>query len=281
MANGHIEIHDPFNAQHGTKNGTSNSESTEDMVELRILMAYAQRRRPKQTTSEQDDASTGTPKDNDARGSPSTQTEGITVEKKKKKKIWRHFPKVLMCLKPQSKDEISTPCYGDERTDRSGWKEEEDLENVASRLAEIFPEVLFVPPELESDAPEDEVEKVIGLLLRDAGDRLYERELKDTNISDLLRDYNFFERVILSLFSRMGLMDYRRTNADSLGPKESLKTQIAVACEATTRLSVLDTLPMNRLMVNGARFLNVHFSSWAEQQGGYEKAFDSDEDEVH
>ncbi|KAJ0012638.1 hypothetical protein NQD34_016972 [Periophthalmus magnuspinnatus] len=280
MANGHVEIHDPIKGQNGitcsteSKKSTSSLERPEDMPEFRILMAYAQRRRP-QTASQENPS---TPNGNN----PSMQTDEITLEKKKKKKksIWKRFPKVLTCLKPQTKEEIPSPDDAEEDTGIETFRcvQEEDFEDVAVRLAEISAEIPFIPPEIETDSNDDEVEKVIGLLLRDAGDRLYERELKDTNMTDLLGNYSFFEKVILSLLLRMGLS----TNTESLGPKVSPKTQIAVTCEATTRLSVLDTLPMNRLLGHGARFLKTHFSSWAEEQGGYEKAFDSQEDdEVH
>ncbi|KAJ0056860.1 hypothetical protein NL108_000649, partial [Boleophthalmus pectinirostris] len=242
MANGHVEIHDLFSGQNGitssteSKKYTSCLESSEDMVEFRILMAYAQRRRPKDASQE----NSSTPHNNN----PSTQTEGAKAEKKKKKKkkkIFKKLPKVLTCLKPQTKEEIPSPCDGEKDTSipsfRSGkilinfpgWLQKEDFEDckIAIRLAEISDEIPFVPPDIESDAPEDEVEKVIGLILRDAGDRLYEKELKDKNIVDLLGNYSFFENVILSLLKRMGLS----TNTESLGPKVSPKTQIAVACE--------------------------------------------------
>lgn len=294
MDNEHIEIHDPFKGQNGishrtdsTKKSVFNSENIEDMIEFRILMAYATRRRPKEATETGHD-NPSAPNDNTANGTPSIQTEKIPEKRKKKKKVWKRLPKVLTCLKPQTKEESSLPCHGDDddggkgadnATGRSAGALKRDyLEDVAARLAEISDEIPFVPPEIETDAPDDDVEKVIGLLLREDGDRLYERELKGTNVADLLGNYSFFERVIIALLTRMGL----RSNTETLGPRVSNKAQIAVICEATSRLSVLDTLPMNRLLGNGARFLKMNFSSWAEQHGGYENALQSEEDEeVH
>lgn len=294
MANGHVEIHDLFNGQNGISNSiasnklsVSHSENMEDMIEFRILMAYATRRRPKEATeSAQDNPSA--PNGNAITGTPSVQTEKITEKrKKKKKKIWKRLPKVLTCLKPQTKEEIPPKGDGEEETGNATCRsademqKEDNLEDVAARLVEIADEIPFVPPEtpeIETDAPDDEVEKVIGLLLRDAGDRLYETELKGTNITDLLGNYGFFERVINALLTRMGLS----SDTETLGAKVSTKTQIAVTCEATSRLEVLDTLPMNRVLGHGARFLKTNFSSWAEQHGGYENAFESeDEEEVH
>lgn len=292
MDNEHIEIHDPFKGQNGithrtdsTKKSVCYSENTENMIEFRILMAYATRRRPKEATETGHDNPSAPNNNNaNANGTPSVQTE----KKKKKKKVWKMLPKVLTCLKPQTKEETSFPGHGDddgqEDADNAtmrrsaGVLKHDNLEDVAARLAEISDEIPFVPPELETDSPDDDVEKVIGLLLRDAGDRINEEQLKGTNVADLLGNYSFFERVIIALLGRMGL----RSNTETLGPKVSTKAQIAVTCEATSRLSVLDTLPMNRLLGHGARFLNTHFSSWAEQHGGYENAFESEEDEeVH
>ncbi|CAL1568408.1 unnamed protein product [Knipowitschia caucasica] len=281
MATGRVEIHDPLNSHHGTDH-TDQSTHTEGMVEFRILMAYAQRRRPKDLTKPLDQDNNNTQNGFKIIGG-SIKSEDITAEKKKKKKIkfWKRLSKALTCFTPQTKDELPSRQGADSAPFRNDVHHEEDVEDVASRLAEISAEISFVLPEtdIETDSEDDEVEKVIGLLLRDAGDRLYERELKDTNIAALLGNYTFFERVILSLLVRMGLSK----NSEKVDPEESAKSQIAVACEATTRLSVLDTLPMTRLMSHGATFLNMHFSSWAEQHGGYEKAFDSEEedDEVH
>ncbi|KAK7891834.1 hypothetical protein WMY93_023797 [Mugilogobius chulae] len=296
MANGHVEIHDPFQGQHGvtdsteSKEYTSSSESAEDMVEFRILMAYAQRRRPKDSSQSFEQDNSNTPNSKNGSGSLSIQSENITVQKKKKKKkkAWKRFSKVFICLKPQTKDEIPSPdpilCDDEEEPEIPAFTcsevQEDDLGNVAAQLAEISAEIPFVHPDIESDSGSEddvEVEKVIGLLLRDAGDRLNESNPIDINIVNLLGNYNFFEIVINTLLKRMGL----NTTDESPGPKVSPKTQIAVTCEATTRLSVLDTMPVNRLLSHGARFLKSHFSSWAEQQGGYENAFNSEDEEVH
>lgn len=292
MTNQHIEIHDPFNGLNGstdsTRKSVSDSEDTKDMVEFRILMAYATRRRPKETNGPEQDSPT-TPNGNAVNGPPSTEQQPIKEEKKRKRKIWKRLAKGLNCLKPQTKEELPVPRDDyEENNERSatfgigGAQIEDHLEDVAARLAEISCEIPFVPPEIETDTPDeetsDDVERVIGLLLREAGDRLNESELKGTNLADLLLgNYSFFDEVIMTLLTRMGL----GSNTDTIGPTVSPKTQIAVTCEATSRLSVLDTLPVNRLMGHGARFLKTHFSSWVEEHGGYENAFDSDEEEVH
>ncbi|XP_042372891.1 apoptosis facilitator Bcl-2-like protein 14 [Plectropomus leopardus] len=80
----------------------------------------------------------------------------------------------------------------------------------------------------------------------------------------------------MTLLTRMGL---RSQNPDSPGPKASPKTQIAVTCEVTSRLSAVRSLPGSQLLDHGARYLQHHYSAWAQQQGGYEEAFYSDDED--
>lgn len=115
---------------------------------------------------------------------------------------------------------------------------------------------------------------------------------------EIIWNYSFYKKVMNGLLSAMGLSS---ADPDSPGPHASPKTQIAVTCEvkpsysdedtatdqsqsssarltwvffssfhqATSRLSSLDTLPMNRLLGFGARFLKEYYSSWVQEQGGY------------
>ncbi|KAL3048300.1 hypothetical protein OYC64_006975 [Pagothenia borchgrevinki] len=295
MANGHVKIHDVFNNHTGLNSNincdakaTSDSDDMEDSVELRILRAYFNKRQPKKPSSAQHRPTLVTGGTDDNKLSP--QTEIQEKKKKKKKKMKNLFPKLLSCIRP-GKQEREEPC--DRRPDDGGEvrsldlpigtdevEEEDDLKDVevASRLTDIADEIPFLPPDVETDAAEDEnVERIIGLLLRESGDRLDERELKGSGISlELFSDYNFFRRLMQTLLMKMGL---RSPDPDSPGPKASPKTQIAVTCEVTTRLSALHSLPTNRLLGHGARYLQQYYSSWAQQQGGYEEAFHSDDED--
>ncbi|KAJ4924562.1 hypothetical protein JOQ06_003517 [Pogonophryne albipinna] len=290
MANGHVKIHDVFNNHTGLNSSincdakaTSDSGDMEDSVELRILRAYFNKRQPKRTSSAQHRQTLVTGGTDDNKLSPQTEIQ----EKKKKKKKKNLFPKFLSCIRP-GKREREEP-YNTRPDDGVEFRsldppsveeEEDDLKDVevASRLTDIADEIPFLRPDIETDAAEDEnVERIIGLLLRESGDRLDERELKGSGISlELFSDYNFFRKLMQTLLMRMGL---RSPDPDSPGPKASPKTQIAVTCEATTRLSALHTLPTNRLLGHGARYLQQYYSSWAQQQGGYEEAFHTDDEE--
>lgn len=39
--------------------------------------------------------------------------------------------------------------------------------------------------------------------------------------------------------------------------------------QVTSRLSAVNTLPMSRMLDHGARYVRDHYSSWAQQEGGY------------
>lgn len=298
MANGHVEIHDLFSGHHSPSSGSepeSDGDRMDDSVEFRIMMAFAKRRRPQQEeTSDGDDGALKDSRDANGTTAPSQTPE----KKKRKKKGWKRLPGFLRCVKPQTEDPEPQPTPPHNVNSRSlnppderlvvnsgepdEAEDDDGLSEAVSRLTEIADEIPFTPPEWETDSPsehkDDEVETLIGLILREAGDRLNEKELKDANISaELFWNYSFFRDLINKLLMRMGL---RSPDPDALGPQASPKTQIAVTCEVTSRLSELNSLNRNLLMRHGARYLQDYYSSWAQQQGGYEAAFEGDEDEV-
>ncbi|CAJ1054558.1 apoptosis facilitator Bcl-2-like protein 14 [Xyrichtys novacula] len=290
MANGHVEIHDPLtNSRDRSSSKDCDPKSTSDMedtTEFRLLMAYAQRRRRKDKVlipkglvlvGQCGLADNGLPQE-----PPKAENE-VKKGKKRGRRGWKKLPKLLSCIS-HAKPELSPAPQGRaaDFTCRSGdikedeVKEKENLDRAVSRLTEIISDVPFTPPEVETDSSDD-VEKVIGLLLREAGDRLNEQEEElKTAVSRIFWNYDFFERLLSTLLNRMGLLP---SNPDSPGPQSSPKTQIAVTCEVTSRLSAADTLPMRRLLGHGARYLQEHYSTWVQQQGGYEEAFYSDNED--
>ncbi|XP_068995978.1 apoptosis facilitator Bcl-2-like protein 14 [Embiotoca jacksoni] len=294
MANGYPEIHNPFSKHNGGTDcdpeTTSDLESLEDSVEFRLMMAYAKRRRPNPEvqTHPQDGETAG--RDSTGKTLTSIEEEKETKEqrtkKKKKKKVWKRVPSIFRCIKPQTEDGEPQEPVGRQHdvTNKSFHSEPDDagetdeLETLASRLVELADDIPFTPPEVEADNEGNEVERMIGLLLRDAGDKLNETELKKHNIGvELFLNYTFFKELITQLLRRMGL---RSADPEAPGPQASSQTQIAVTCEVTHRLSAVNTLPTDRLLTHGARYLQDYYSTWARQQGGYEAAFDSDDEEV-
>nr|XP_040031425.1 apoptosis facilitator Bcl-2-like protein 14 [Gasterosteus aculeatus aculeatus] len=288
MANGHVQIHDPFAKPSVSPDPDPEPGSMEDTVEFRVLMAYAKRRRPQKGSPAQDAAASKA----EAPSAP-TETEQLTGKKKRKKKrmLLRLTRNIFSCTKPQTEDEEASRGSSppDDRCapkravfvredEGEEEEEEEELNEVAERLTKMADEIPFVRPDIETDGISDaneNVEKMIGLLLREAGDNLNEAELKDLT-TKLSWDYGFFEMLMSTFLTRMGL---KSPNPDSPGPKASPKTQIAVACEVTTRLSEFHPLPRNRLLDHGARYLQHYYSPWTQQHGGYEDAFYSDDED--
>ncbi|XP_053719220.1 apoptosis facilitator Bcl-2-like protein 14 isoform X2 [Synchiropus splendidus] len=292
MANGHVEIHDPFSdsgrpVSRSSNEATSEKSRMEDTMEFRVLMAYTQRRRPSNLNN------------NGSADCPSAHAGVLdsanqTVKPKKKKKKKKVLSKIFQCVKPPKEDppeDGEVRPAGETNGDKplsfrsahsvgglKGGSEEEDLEEVVSQLIKMADKIPFSPPEVEEDSPEEDasIGKLIGLLLRDQGDKLNESvELrKALQSAGAYMSYTFFEKLMQTLLRKMGLR--------SQDPDASQKTQIAVTCEVTSRLSAADTLPMNRLLGYGATYLKTHSSPWAQHHGGYEEALNSDdEDEVH
>lgn len=108
MANGHVEIHDPFannNVASSNTDPTSQTASIDDTVEFRLLMVYAQRRRPTMVPEIDGPGQTDP---------PLQTTENDKEEKKKKKKKKRKGAKGMLrmfnCIKPSVKsEELSEP----------------------------------------------------------------------------------------------------------------------------------------------------------------------------
>ncbi|KAM9328293.1 apoptosis facilitator Bcl-2-like protein 14 [Pholidichthys leucotaenia] len=302
MANGHVKIHDPFSGQNGRtthKNcdsrPTSDSESMNDTVEFRIMMAYATRKNSSKdktdnsqtldnmlTENGNKDADIPTPPQTPVK----TETELTERKKKKKKNGWKRFAGMFSCTRPQREEEelpktvdsptnVGSRCaasIGDDEVNK-----EDKVEEVTNRLLELANGLNFIPSEWEADTGKDdpEVMKVIGLLLRESGDKLDDEVLKEANIAaELFWNYSFFKTLISALLLKMGL---RHPDPNAPGPQASPKTQMAVTCEITSRLSAVPMLPRTRLLDHGARYLQDYFSAWVQQEGGYEAAFDEEE----
>ncbi|NXY83097.1 B2L14 protein, partial [Alcedo cyanopectus] len=132
-----------------------------------------------------------------------------------------------------------------------------------------------------SKAEEHEKEKIIQTivsLLRESGDKL-ERKIKTDRILhqyfEGMLPYSFFER-ITDLF----VEDASAGPTNKPGGQVQC-TKVALTMEAITRLSAVDNHPMNLILGFGLKYLREHFKPWIQDQGGWEKALTSlDEEEV-
>ncbi|NXJ99609.1 B2L14 protein, partial [Corythaixoides concolor] len=132
-----------------------------------------------------------------------------------------------------------------------------------------------------SEGKEQDEEKIIRTivsLLRQTGDELEEKIKKDRvfyqHFQDML-SYAFFKR-ITDLF----LEDVSADSTSEPGGQVQC-TKVAFTMEVATRLTAVDNHPMNLVLGFGLKYLRDHFKPWIQQQGGWEKALTSlDQEEV-
>ncbi|KFW10605.1 Apoptosis facilitator Bcl-2-like 14 [Eurypyga helias] len=125
---------------------------------------------------------------------------------------------------------------------------------------------------------EEKIIQTIVSLLRQSGDQLEEKIKNDRAFYQHFKgmlSYTFFKR-ITDLF----LEDI---SADSTSePGEQVQcTKVALTMEVATRLTTVDNHPMNVVLGFGSMYLREHFKPWIQDQGGWEKALNSlDQEEV-
>ncbi|XP_067246366.1 apoptosis facilitator Bcl-2-like protein 14 [Chanodichthys erythropterus] len=145
--------------------------------------------------------------------------------------------------------------------------------DVAEKLTRIVDRGLIVDDGIEADSvTTDDIEKLVELLKK-SGDELNEKIQKNHELVGYLQrtlSYDFFDK-LTTAFIKSVVLEY---------PQSRSKHQIALTFEVTSRLQALDLHPMNRIMGFGAQYLQKYFAPWVKQHGGWEKAFDDDE-EVH
>ncbi|KFQ79037.1 Apoptosis facilitator Bcl-2-like 14 [Phaethon lepturus] len=131
-----------------------------------------------------------------------------------------------------------------------------------------------------SDGREDE-EKIIQTivsLLRQSGDQLEKKIKKDRVFYQCFKamlSYTFFKRVTDLL-----LEDVSADSTSEPGGQVQC-TKVAFTMEVATRLTAVDNHPMNLVLGFGLKYLREHFKPWIQDQGGWEKALSSlDQEEV-
>lgn len=112
-------------------------------------------------------------------------------------------------------------------------------------------------------------------LLKYSGDQL-ERELqRDKNLM-----HSFQDGLSYSIFK--SITDQFLRGVDTRGESEvrAQSFKAALAIDVMTKLTALDTHPMNRVLGFGTKYLKEHFSPWVQQHGGWEKVFGVSQEEV-
>ncbi|XP_021154080.2 apoptosis facilitator Bcl-2-like protein 14 [Columba livia] len=302
-------------------NDVSMEDDDRDNIEYKILMAYAQRRLSvskygkllkneanvcKSQSLISREVETDCPRDKDgpSRGIINFQIPTTKVQSKTQLK-GKSLP-VYDCRAEQEKFptlpffEDQEPCYSDcnirfespqEWNSQHQTSERADVNRIADKLAKLvtsrsqkflrlaWPQGPSVKRH-DSDGKEydEEMIQTIVSLLRKSGDELEEMIQKDRTFYQRFEDmlsYTFFKS-ITDLFLKCAV-------ADSPSEPESQvqRMKVAFIMEVATRLNAVDNHPMNLVLGFGLKYLREHFKPWIQDQGGWEKAFESlDEEEV-
>ncbi|XP_073706472.1 apoptosis facilitator Bcl-2-like protein 14 [Garra rufa] len=127
----------------------------------------------------------------------------------------------------------------------------------------------------DRDVDQEVIEKLVDLLKK-SGDDLNKRIQSNHELLGYLQrtfSYDFYKRLTRAFITSV-VPEYLQSRRK--------REQIALTFEVTSRLKALDLHPMNRAMGYGAQYLQEYFAPWVNQHGGWEKAFDKDDDEeVH
>ncbi|XP_016111264.1 apoptosis facilitator Bcl-2-like protein 14 isoform X2 [Sinocyclocheilus grahami] len=155
---------------------------------------------------------------------------------------------------------------------------DEKFGGVAEKLAQIAYNRLLFDEGLEPDSPvakEANSDVIVRLvdLLKTSGDELNETIQSSQELSGYLQQtfsYDLFKKLTKAFIT---------SSVPEFLQSRKKREQIALAFEVTSRLKALDLHPMNRVMGYGAQYLQENYAPWIKQHGGWEKAFDDDDDE--
>ncbi|XP_039523756.1 apoptosis facilitator Bcl-2-like protein 14 [Pimephales promelas] len=207
-----------------------------DSLEFRLLMSYARKRRPMDTSLQQDILEK----------EPSEKRSSKTH---KKKKLRLSF--ITKCIKPKTDD---TPEPQQAALDSDEGKVDE-MENLVCELTEISDSVHFTSSDIEPDGDDDVVQR-LAEILRVHGDELNEKIKKDKALYETLQSstfkYSFFKKVMDAVCGSVTLEP----------PTEGQKVDVALICEATSQLYGVNYHPMNRVLGFGAKYLRENYSKW-------------------
>ncbi|KAM6292627.1 LOW QUALITY PROTEIN: apoptosis facilitator Bcl-2-like protein 14 [Porphyrio hochstetteri] len=251
-----------------------------DSIEYKILMAYAQRRLSV--------SKYGKLLKNEANAQKSSSSSRRRLELK--------FQDLR--IEQQGKKELKIYSPGCPLYVCCGRGETTDVSHIADKLVKLVTSRSQEPPSdvrfkslheavcekqvgsCPTEGEELDEEKLIRMivsLLRQSGD-LEEKMKKDRVLSQCFKgmlSYPFFKR-ITDLFLEGVSIDPAREQGSQIQC-----AKVAFTMEVTTRLTALDTHPMNLVLGFGFKYLRDHFKPWIRDQGGWEKALTSlDQEEV-
>ncbi|XP_054255697.1 apoptosis facilitator Bcl-2-like protein 14 [Indicator indicator] len=260
-----------------TMEDTLLEDDERDSIEYKILMAYARRRLPASTYRKLLESEANVQK------SASSTGTGVTSDPQwdEDEPIARMYPGeqhlVLYGLAvAQIPERDCEPAYISHIADNLA-----KLVTVAPRPWEF--RCQYEAPRQkqdkgESTAGKQEIILSIVSLLKQRGDQLEEKMKKDGAFYQCFKDmlsYSFFKGI-----TDWFLKDFSEDSPRVTGG-QAQRLKIAYTMEVATRLKAIDNHPMNRVLGFGSKYLREHFKPWIQDQGGWEKAVTSqDEEEV-
>ncbi|KGL77430.1 Apoptosis facilitator Bcl-2-like 14, partial [Tinamus guttatus] len=266
-----------------------------DSIEYRILMAYAQRRLSADKYGKLLQKEANVQKslslirrrvetENQGNKDGRRQTKILHAESLKhpsqKKRTQRYLSKYFSSKEREKHEKSPKPlvpqsstvnfCLSPEQLERPLEMNHENLTEVSFKL------FYNQSPQRQSrsatdgskdeESDEEKIIQTIVALLRQSGDQLEEKIEKDQTFYQYLVNrlsYAFFE----------GLIDLTLTavSAESTSETEGQAqcTKAAFALELATRLTAVDSHPMNMILGFGVKYLREHFTPWIQYQGGW------------
>ncbi|XP_053574892.1 apoptosis facilitator Bcl-2-like protein 14 [Bombina bombina] len=260
-------------------------------IEYRLLMAYAQRTLPASKYQQLQKQEIFSPGPN---GTKEGQESGNVVtsngkktpaasegssSKKKPKKSWK---KSLMpaCLRPESETKSKKKkVKGDADTNRTTAivQRLQSIIHKHRESANASYRGLVRSLSLETDGEDDEGKLIqdIAMILRNAGDNLEKEKQEEATLwqrASSAFNYSFYERVINCYLSDVVIENEPETQQQC--------EKLALCIDVTTKLTAIDNHPMNKVLGFGARYLQDHFSSWIQNEGGWGKAMGIKDEEI-
>ncbi|XP_010077372.1 PREDICTED: apoptosis facilitator Bcl-2-like protein 14 [Pterocles gutturalis] len=251
-----------------------------DSIEYKILMAYAQRRLSVSSYVKLLKNEANTQK------SSSLTRRKVLIDHQRDKDRPSHTINCLLYFPPpsQSGERADVNHIADKLAKLVTSRSQESPSDVSFKTTYDTPcrEQDDSVPTGGSEGEEHDEEKIIQTivsLLRESGDRLEEKMKKDTVFSALFEDmltYTFFERITDSFLENVSA-----DSTNELSGHQVQCTKVAFTMEVATRLNAVDNHPMNLVLGFGLKYLREHFKPWIQDQGGWEKALTSlDQEEV-
>ncbi|KAM4675144.1 apoptosis facilitator Bcl-2-like protein 14 [Discoglossus pictus] len=262
----------------------------DDSIEYKVLMVYAQRTLPaskfqklqNHTNEESPDPgyrANSNGKDGDGHQAPTSKGDSAS-NKKGRRKSWKKRLTPTCLRPPKEKGNKENSIIEDPDTRRANTiakRLQRIIHKQSQRRSHESPEFRGLGRQVSLETDGEDEEKLINeivQILRSAGDDLEKEIQKDSSLRNRLSNaltYGFYQKVTDLYLSVV---------SGDKPEMEQQRSKVAFCIDVTTRLTAIDNHPMNNVLGFGARYLQDHFSSWIQSQGGWEKALGITEEEV-